>query len=200
MGGVRMVDGELVVDRRLNELDRLALSFSSILDDLDIGHVFVSGYVALLAGRARSTEDIDVILEPLDDETVDRLVDRLVEAKLWGPAMPLETLHDVEHDHIWVARTDEIAPRLDVKFADDRFDRSSLENRFDARLSTADATLPIGPLELQIAYKLWMVGQRDFEDALYLYDLLGETLSTPELEHWVDELEVHEAYDRLRSA
>jgi len=53
MGGVEFRDGELVVDRPLNELDELALSCSSILNDLDIRHVFVSGYVALLAGRAR---------------------------------------------------------------------------------------------------------------------------------------------------
>lgn len=45
-----------------------------------------------------------------------------------------------------------------------------------------------------------MAGDRDFEDALYLYDLFGETLSIKELEGWVAELDAHEAYDRLRSA
>lgn len=45
-----------------------------------------------------------------------------------------------------------------------------------------------------------MTGDRDFEDALYLFSLFGETLSTEELERWVDELDVNEAYGRLRSA
>jgi len=200
MGGVEFRDGELVVDRPLNELDELALSCSSILNDLDIRHVFVSGYVALLAGRARSTEDIDVILERVGDSTLDQLVERLTHAEMWGPAMPLETITDLGDGQIWVARADEMVPRLEVKFVGDRFDRASLENRIPARLTEVEETLPIGPLELQIAYKLWMTGDRDFEDALYLYDLLGETLSIGELEDWVAELDVHEAYDRLRSA
>jgi len=57
-----------------------------------------------------------------------------------------------------VARADEIVPRLEVKFVSDRFDRASLENRIPARLTEVEETLPIGPLELQIAYKLWMTG------------------------------------------
>lgn len=100
MGGVEFVDGELVVDRPPNAHDELAIEFSTILDGLGIRHVFVSGYIALLAGRARSTEDIDVILERVGDETLDRLVDRLEAAGMWGPAMPLETIHDVDHEQI----------------------------------------------------------------------------------------------------
>lgn len=200
MGGVAFEDGTLHIDRPPNEHDELAITFSTILDELGIRHVFVSGYIALLAGRARATEDIDVILEPVGDETLDRLVDRLEEAGMWGPAMPLDSIHGVGQGHIWVARNGEMAPRLEVKFVGDRYDRESLENHVTARLSAVEETLPIGPLELQIAYKLWMTGDRDFEDALHLYELFGETLSTDELERWVDELHVHDAYERLRSA
>lgn len=198
MGGVEFVDDELVVDRAPNKLDELAIAFSSILDDLGIRHVYVSGYVALLAGRARATQDVDVILERVDDEMLDRLVERLEGAGMWGPAMPLESIHGVDHEHIWVAREGVSVPRLEVKFVDDRFDRASLENRIRARLRAVDETLPIGPIELQIAYKLWMTGEKDFEDAQHLYSVFGETLSTAELERWVDELDVHDAYERLR--
>ncbi|PSP82752.1 hypothetical protein BRC96_11125 [Halobacteriales archaeon QS_6_64_34] len=38
------------------------------------------------------------------------------------------------------------------------------------------------------------------EDAAHLYVLFGETLSRPELEHWVSELEVTDAYGRLQRA
>lgn len=200
MGGVEFVDGELVVKRATNVYDELAIEFSTILSDLDVPHVFVSGYVALLAGRSRSTEDIDVILEPVDDETLDRLVDRLKAADMWGPAMPLDSFGGVDHGHIWVAREGEMIPRLEVKFVGDRFDRASLENRITARLEAAGVQVPIGPLELQIAYKLWMTGEKDFEDALYLHEVFRETLSTPELERWVDELGAQDAYERLKRA
>ncbi len=59
-----------------NDLYDLAVQFSSILDDLDIGHVYVSGYVVILTGRSRATEDIDVLLEYIDPDTIGRLVDR----------------------------------------------------------------------------------------------------------------------------
>jgi len=57
MSGVELTDCGLVVDRDPNRLDELAIDFSRVLSDLDIDHVFVAGYVAILFGRSRSTED-----------------------------------------------------------------------------------------------------------------------------------------------
>jgi len=79
-----------------------------------------------------------------------------------------------------------------------KFDRESLDIAITARIG--NNSLPIGPLELQIAYKLYLDTQKDFEDAAHLYVLLGETLSHPELERWVRELGVTDAYERLQRA
>ena len=198
MAGIELVDGTLVVDREPNVLDELAIRFSAILDDLGIEHVYVSGYVAILTGRSRATEDVDVLLERVDYETVDELVDRLDEEGLWGPAMPLDRMDELLEDNIWVAEEGEIVPHLEVKYVDDRFDRASLEGRLVARIGGAE--LPVGPLELQIAYKLWMGSQTDFEDAVHLYTLFEESLRTDDLEGWVDELGVQEEYERLERA
>lgn len=59
MGGIELRDGTLLVDREPNDLDELAILFSTLLDQVGIGHVFISGYVAILTGRARATEDIE---------------------------------------------------------------------------------------------------------------------------------------------
>lgn len=91
-------------------------------------------------------------------------------------------------------------PHLEVKFVGDEFDRASLENRITARISDAVETLPIGPLELQIAYKLFLGAQKDFEDAIHLYTLFEESLSTPRLESWVEKLDVEDDYDQLKRA
>ena len=198
MAGIELVDGTLVVDREPNVLDELAIRFTAILDDLGIEHVYVSGYLAILTGRSRATEDIDVLLGRVDDETVDELVDRLDEAGLWGPAMPLDRMDELLEDNIWVADEGEMVPHLEVKFVSDRFDRASLSGRFPARIGGAE--LPVGPLELQIAYKLWMGSQTDFEDAVHLYSLFEESLRTNDLEDWVDELGVQEEYERLERA
>lgn len=101
-------------------------------------------------------------------------------------------------ENIWVAREEEVAPHLEVKYVADRFDRASLSNAITARVGETE--IPIGPLELQNAYKLYLGTETDFEDAVHLYTLLEESLSTRELEAWVAELGVETDYDRLTGA
>ena len=186
MTGVELTDRGLVVDREPNRLD--------------IDHVFVAGYVAILAGRSRSTEDIDVFIERCSAEPIDELVAELEREGYWGSAMPLsETYGNLANDtNIWVAPDGEMTPHLEVKFPSDEFDEASLRNAIDAHVG--DHTIPIGPLELQIAYKLSLGGRTDLEDAAHLYTVFGETLSRDRLEVWVGRLNVTERYERLTNA
>jgi hypothetical protein len=199
MSGVRLEDDGLFVERPPNELDNLAIAFSRLLSRFEIDHVFIAGYLAILTGRARATDDIDVLIESVPREVIDQLVDELEANDYWGPAMPLSEMHSnlTAGTNIWVAPDDQMTPHLEVKFPTDEFDDASLSNALDAHI--AGATIPIGPLELQIAYKLYLGGQKDFEDAAHLYLLFRETLSTDRLESWVDDLGVAEQYDRLTS-
>ncbi|WP_324759691.1 hypothetical protein [Haloarcula montana] len=197
MSGVALRDGTLVVGREPNKLDTLAIEFSEILGQVDIDHVYIAGYVSILSGRARSTEDVDVLIEPIDATTVDQLVSILDEREFWGPAMPLASMYEMleNGDNIWVAPDDEITPHLEVKFVRDEFDHASLENSITARIG--GETIPIGPLELQIAYKLYLGAQKDVEDAVHLYTLFEESLSVSRLETWVTRLDVESEYERL---
>ena len=200
MTGVELADRGLVVDREPNRLDELAVGFSEVLSRLDIDHVFVAGYVAILAGRSRSTEDIDVFVERCSAERINELVAELEREGYWGPAMPLsETYGNLSKGtNIWVAPDGEMTPHLEVKFPSDEFDNASLANAVDAHVG--GHTVPIGPLELQIAYKLSLGGRTDLEDAAHLYTLLGETLSRDRLETWVERLDVEDRYERLTNA
>lgn len=200
MGGIELRNDTLLVDREPNELDRLAIRFSDILDDFTIEHVFVSGYVAILTGRSRATEDIDVLLEQTSESTLTEFVEALQTDGLWGPAMPLGAMSDMLADNIWIARDGEMVPHLEAKFVDDAYDRASLENHITARLTSVDAELPIGPLELQIAYKLYLATPKDFEDAFHLYTMFEDSLRIAALEHWVADLDVRGEYDRLKYA
>lgn len=142
----------------------LAIQFSALLDQLDIDHVYIAGYVSILTGRARSTEDIDILIQQLDEATVEELTATLDEQGFWGPAMPLASAYEMleNGDNIWVAPNDQITPHLEVKFVRDEFDRASLENTIPATIG--GKTIPIGQLELQIAYKLYLGTQKDIED------------------------------------
>ena len=95
--------------------------------------------------------------------------------------MPLDAMAEMLGDNIWIARDGEMVPHLEAKYV-------------------SDAELPIGPFELQIAYKLRLATPKDFEDAVHLYSMFEETLSIPKLEHWVAELGVEEDYERLKRA
>ena len=200
MSGIELRDGTLVVDREPDRLDDLAIRFSTILDRLDIEHVYISGYVSILAGRARSTENVDVLIETIDEANADELAATLKEEGFWGAAMPLDSLYEMlsNGDNIWVATDDQVTPHLEVKFARDEFDRASLTNAITARIG--EETIPIGPLELQIAYKLYLGAQKDLEDAVHLYALFEQSLSIERLETWVSKLDVEAEYDRLKRA
>lgn len=200
MSGIELRGETLVVSREQNDLDELAVAFSSILDRFEIAHVYVAGYVSILTGRARSTEDIDVLIEEIDRETADELTTELEESGYWGPAMPLTSFYDnlVSGTNIWVAPDEQVTPHLEVKFARDVFDRASLENAMNARID--DDVIPIGPLELQIAYKLSLGAEKDIEDAVHLFSLFEESLSVARLEHWVTRLGVEVDYEQLEGS
>lgn len=200
MGGIEFDDGELLVERDPNELDELAIEFTAILNDLDIQHVYVAGYIAILTGRSRATEDVDVLLERLDESRIMQLVDRLKDEGMWGPAMPLDDMYDMlaNGDNIWIGPEEQVIPHIEAKFVRDESDRASLQNAITAHIAGTD--LPIGPLEIGIAYKLYLGSQKDFEDAVHLYTLFKETLRTEELERWVKKLGVESDYERLRAA
>lgn len=200
MGGIELRNGTLLVEREPNRLDELAIAFSEILDEFGIQHVYIAGYVSILAGRARSTEDIDVLIEPIDEPEAAKLAARLTDEGFWGPAMPLESLFEMleKGDNIWVAPQDQISPHIELKFARDEFDRASLQNAISARIG--GNSIPIGPMELQIAYKLYLGTKTDVEDAVHLYTLFEETLSVTRLEGWVTQLDVQDEYDKLKRA
>ncbi|EMA57001.1 hypothetical protein [Halorubrum kocurii] len=198
MSGIELREETLYVEREPNQLDELAIAFSEILDRIGIEHVYIAGYVSILAGRARSTEDVDVLIEPVDEPTAEELATTLDTEGYWGPAMPLTSMYEMleNGDPIWVAPTDQITPHLEVKIVDDEFDHASLSNAISAQID--GESIPIGPLELQIAYKLYLGAQKDIEDAVHLYTLFEETLSASRLETWVHRLDVDAEYDRLR--
>lgn len=94
---MELAEGMLRVSRELSELDREVIEFTQVLEDCAIDYVIVSGYVAILTGRSRGTEDIDVILEPLDEQRTADLVQTLKEKEYWGMAMPLDEMYSIEN-------------------------------------------------------------------------------------------------------
>ena len=49
---------EIKLNKELNKLDKFVIDFCKLLDR----YVIVSGYVSILFGRSRSTEDVDLLI------------------------------------------------------------------------------------------------------------------------------------------
>ncbi|PJA17933.1 MAG: hypothetical protein COX63_02540, partial [Candidatus Diapherotrites archaeon CG_4_10_14_0_2_um_filter_31_5] len=56
---------KIIFEKELSFLDRLVFEFTGILDKQKIDYVIVSGYIAILFGRSRNTEDIDLFIEEM---------------------------------------------------------------------------------------------------------------------------------------
>ncbi|PSP88422.1 hypothetical protein BRC90_07410 [Halobacteriales archaeon QS_4_69_34] len=196
---MEFTDDGVVIDKPPSDLDRLVLDVAEILERVDVRYAVVSGYVAVLFGRARATEDIDVIVERFDAATASELATALNDAGYWGSAMPLDELHETLTDDlpVRIAEQDHRVPNVELKFASDEYDCASLDDPITVHLR--DGSVRIGPLELQIAYKLDMGAQKDFEDALYLHEILEANLNRRALEAYVVKLGVEDEYERLRS-
>ncbi|QGN07693.1 hypothetical protein Hrd1104_10545 [Halorhabdus sp. CBA1104] len=193
-------DDVLVIDKPPNDLDRLVLEVTDVLEDCGVEYAVVSGYVTVLLGRSRATEDIDVIVSPFDEPTAGELADRLLDAGFWGPNTPLAAMYSTLADElpVRIARDGDLVPNVELKFATDQYDRTSIAETVTVEFE--DDTLTIGALELQIAYKLRLGTEKDFEDALHLYETTKGSLNIRRLEEHVEDLDVENAYDRLRDA
>ena len=167
-------DDTLTISRELSELDNDVLAFTRILDACDVDYVIVSGYVAILTGRSRSTEDIDVILESLSETETEQLVTELNDQGYWGMAMPLDEMYSMlsEGSRIRIAEDGEMYPNFETWFVSNDVEREALSNPLAVTFDHGQ--IDISPIELQIAYKLRLaqaadsLSGKDFEDAALL--------------------------------
>ncbi|MFP4626389.1 MAG: hypothetical protein ACOCQ3_03400 [Natronomonas sp.] len=114
MCGIELRKGTLVVEREPYQLYDLSIRLPEILDRFDIDHVYIAGYVSILAGRSRSTEDVDVLFERIDEETANEFTATFDEESFWGPKMPLTSMYGMldNGDNIWLQPVDQITPHL----------------------------------------------------------------------------------------
>lgn len=200
---MELSDDTLTVSRELSALDEDVLEFTQILDTCEVDYVIVSGYVAILTGRSRSTEDIDIILESLSETETEQLVTELKNQGYWGMAMPLDEMHSMlsEGSRIRIAKKGEMYPNFETWFVSNDVEREALSNPLTVTFD--EGQIEISPLELQIAYKLRLaqaadsLSGKDFEDALHLYLTFEERFNTEQLETYVTELGVKDYYAEL---
>ena len=180
----------IISEKYLTLLDRFVLDFVHILEPVT-PYVIVSGYVAILFGRSRGTEDVDILIPHLDEERFGILYNTLQDKGFeFLNAEDSAGLHDMltKKMGVRIAKREQFIPNIELKFIKDEVDRQVLANRLEVRLPDADYF--ISPIEIQIAYKLYLGSEKDIEDALYLWELFKGNIDQVGLKNSMEILRV----------
>ena len=181
----------LVGDKYLTLLDQFVLDFIRVLEP-KTPYVIVSGYVAILFGRSRGTEDVDILISRLSKDTFGELHTALSEGGYeFLNAEYADSLYDMllNRRGIRIAKKEQFIPNIELKFLKDDIARSVLFNRVEVNLS--GVRVYISPIDIQIAYKMYLGSQKDIEDALYLWEIFKDDLDHEDVKKWMKTFGVH---------
>ncbi len=174
----------------ISKLDSFVIDFINILKKY-ADYVVVSGYVSILFGRSRGTEDIDVLIKKIDIDTFLKLHKELTGKNYWflNAENPVELYGMLEEKlAIRIAVKDTVIPNIEVKFVKSGLDTISLNEHNVVKIDREN--LSISPIELQIAFKLYLGSDKDIEDAVYLYDIFTKHLNRVKLKQYMNTLNV----------
>ena len=184
-------DGSIHIDGKVvTALDRFVTSVTEIIERYT-RYVIVSGYVAILFGRARGTEDIDLFIDYMDRDTFMSFSKDLLEQGFYFlNSDDIGEIYSMLCDRLAVriAKTDRIIPNVEMKFKNDDFDHYAISRAKVVQFD--DIRFFVSPIELQIPYKLYLGSDKDIEDAVYLWMLFRETLDGDLLRSFMERLQV----------
>ena len=183
------------LDKELNELDNLTIDFTSILSKAKIRYTIISGYVAVVFGRNRASEDIDIFMERINEEKFSDLWKGLEKNfECINSEDPKEIFNDFlrEGSAIRFARKGRFIPNIEVKFPKTEIDIWGIKNR--KKLILNNNEIYISPLESQIPFKLFLGSEKDIEDAKYLYNVFKDKLDKSLLDQFIRNLNIDDLF------
>ena len=157
------------LDKVINELDKFVFRFIKILEK-HTAYVIVSGYIAIILGRDRGTDDVDIIIPKIDKANLNLLYKDLVKNGYWCiNSSDLDDLYEllISKHSIRFAIEPAVSPNAEIKFSKDIYDNIALKNPIIIKIDNRE--LKTSFLELQIAYKEEVLkSNKDLEDAKHL--------------------------------
>jgi hypothetical protein len=172
----------ILLEKELNELDKFLLSFVGILEKY-FEYVVVSGYVSILFGRSRATEDIDILVREINKKKFSEFW-REINKSFW--CLNAKTLEEafelLKESSLRFAKKNEIIPNIELKICKKRIDFLTINEKIKVILS-GKKSIFISPIEVQIAYKEEVLkSEKDLEDALHLREVFKEKIDERKIE------------------
>ena len=176
---MKFTKSTIEINRELSKLDLFMIDFTNILRKYT-PYVIVSGYVAILLGRARASEDIDIIIPKIDFPIFRSLLKELREKKFYclnGDDDKYLFEYILEKTPLRFAKIGTIIPN-----------ELSLEKTMLVKLPEG-VEVPIPHLELQVAFKEAVLkSPKDLEDALYIRAVTKEVIDEKLIEEYTVKL------------
>ncbi len=177
--------------KEITILDKLVIKFIKAMGNVD--YAIVNGYMAIFFGRIRGTEDIDILLNKLDIKQVEELHIRLLK-KGFAPVNNIEDPKDAyellyEGASLRYAEKGTWAPNFELKFVKKPLDIHTMDNKMKVTFN-GKYSIYMSPVELQMAFKLWLGSDKDYEDARYIYNIFKRYMDIKKLNGFISELHV----------
>ncbi len=186
--------GKIILEKELNNLDKFAIDFIKILKDHS-DYVLISGYVSILFGRSRISEDIDMLIPKINFLKFVQLYESLVKIFWCINGDDKKELFDMlESGHsIRFARKNKAIPNIELKFAKKFLDKLSVDKKIEVVLGKN--ILYVSSIELQIAYKEKVLkSPKDMEDALHLREVFKGKIEKEKIKYYEELIIKHEGY------
>jgi len=186
---------EIVLDKELSNLDKFAVDFCNIVSR-HVPYVIIAGYISILLGRTRTTEDIDMFVKEISEGKFFELYEDLERNGFWAinsddPKRLFEYLKS--KTAIRFSRKDNPIPNFEVKFSKDELDESVFEDSIKVILPGEE--LIISSFERHIAFKRWFLGSdKDVYDADHIENLFREKLDYGKINKIKESIEKREKY------
>lgn len=165
-------DKLIKLDRELSDLDRFTIGFVEILEKYS-NYVLISGYVSILLGRARSSEDVDILVEKVDFDEFKLFFKELEKKEFYClNSDEVEDIYSYLRDNLAVrfAKKGSVIPNMEFKFLKNHFDRITLNESVSVLVK--NKKLKISKLEIQVAFKEEVLKTpKDIEDARHIRNI-----------------------------
>jgi len=160
---------EIKLDRELSKLDKLVIRFLDILKKYT-DYVIISGYVSIILGRTRATEDVDLFIKKMDYETFLKFYEELIKEGFWciNAENPKDIFSFLENKMaVRFSLENTSAPNFELKFPKRQVDLDTFDDFLT--IIMPENKIKISSLERQIAFKrFYLKSYKDKEDALHL--------------------------------
>ncbi len=160
------------LSKNLSLLDKFVIRALDILSK-SCNYVIVSGYVSILFGRPRGTEDIDILIGEITKEEFFKLYGTLLDEGYWclnAESPQLVHAYIEEHTPIRIAERGKIFPNIELQVAKSTLEKHVLEHPLHVHIG--DETIKISGIEYQILYKKEILATpKDVEDAVFLEEI-----------------------------